>query len=123
MLGPLKAKRVLSLGESQSAIFLTTYVNAVDPLAKVYDGFFIHSRFGSAPLPDAASIQNRQGSAPQGVKFRPDLRVPVMTLIAESPRDVCEYRRRVLGSYEFERLTIQVRRDAVSMHQGPVPET
>src|SRR5213078_549635 len=39
---------------------------------------------GGAPPPDAASIQNRQGSGPSGVKFRPDLRVPVMTLIAET---------------------------------------
>ena len=84
VLGPLKAKRVLSLGESQSAIFLTTYVNAIDPLAKVYDGFFIHSRFGSAPLPDVASIQNRSSASPSGVRFRPDLRVPVMTVIAET---------------------------------------
>jgi hypothetical protein len=84
VLGPLKARRVLSLGESQSAIFLTTYVNAIDPLAKVYDGFLIHSRFGGAPLPDAASIQNRQSNPLTGVKYRPDLRVPVMTLIAET---------------------------------------
>ncbi len=37
---------VLAVGESQSATFMTTYVNAVDPLAKVYDGFLVHSRFG-----------------------------------------------------------------------------
>ena len=84
MLGPLTPKRVLAIGESQSAIFLTTYVNSIDPLAKVYDGFLIHSRFGGAPLPDAASIQNRQSSALTGVKYRPDLRVPVMTLISET---------------------------------------
>lgn len=83
VLGPLKVKRVLALGESQSAIFLTTYVNAIDPLAKVYDGFFIHSRFGGAPLLDAAAIANR-ASSPSGIRFRPDLRVPVMTLITET---------------------------------------
>ena len=32
-------------------VFLTTYINAVDPLARVYDGFLVHSRFGpAAPL-------------------------------------------------------------------------
>lgn len=79
VLGGLKPKRVLALGESQSAGYLTTYVNAIDAQAKAFDGFFIHSRFGAAPLPDAT----RQG-APPAVKYRTDLRVPVMTLIAET---------------------------------------
>ena len=55
VLGGLKAARVLAMGESQSASYLTTYVNAVDPLARVYDGFLIHSRSGSAALLDRAS--------------------------------------------------------------------
>jgi hypothetical protein len=42
ILGPLVPERVIAVGESQSAIFLTTYVTAVDPVAKVYDGFLIH---------------------------------------------------------------------------------
>jgi cation diffusion facilitator family transporter len=33
----------------------------------------------------------------------------IMTLIAESPRDVSEYRSRVLGSFPFDHLTIEVR--------------
>ena len=86
VLGPLKAKHVLASGESQSAHFMTTYVNAVDPLAKVYDGFFVHSRFsGSAPL-DGASIMSGKVATdfPQVVKFRSDLRVPVLTVITET---------------------------------------
>ena len=86
VLGPLKPKYVLASGESQSAHFMTTYVNAVDPLAKVYDGFLVHSRFnGSAPL-DGRSMMGGQPSpdVPQVVKFRPDLRVPVLTLITET---------------------------------------
>ena len=85
VLGPLKAKHVLATGESQSAVFLTTYVDAIDPLAKVYDGFYIHSRFGGAPPPEAAAMRggpNARGA--QGVKMRPDLRVPVMTVITET---------------------------------------
>ena len=54
VLGPLSPKRILAVGESQSAVFLTTYVNAVDPLAKVYDGFLIHSRFGAPSRLDGA---------------------------------------------------------------------
>jgi hypothetical protein len=85
VLGPLKAQRVLATGESQSAVFMTTYVDAIDPLARVYDGFYIHSRFGGAPPPETASLRagpNTRGA--QGVKMRADLRVPVMTLISET---------------------------------------
>ena len=86
ILGPLVAKRVLAVGESQSAHFLTTYVNAIDPIAHVYDGFMIHSRFaGSAPLDGSSIMGGAAVSAyPQLVKFRPDLRVPLITLITET---------------------------------------
>jgi hypothetical protein len=85
VLGPLKAKHVLATGESQSAVFMTTYVDAIDPIARVYDGFYIHSRFGGAPSPETASMRggpNARGV--QGVRMRSDLRVPVMTLISET---------------------------------------
>lgn len=85
VLGPLKPIRVLATGESQSAVFLTTYVDAIDPIARVYDGFFIHSRFGGAPAPEQASMRGGPNArGPTGVKLRPDLRVPVMTLITET---------------------------------------
>ena len=86
VLGPLKARRVIATGESQSAVFMTTYVDAIDPLAKVYDGFYIHSRFGGAPPPEAAALRGGPNGrpGPTGVKLRPDLRVPVMTLISET---------------------------------------
>jgi hypothetical protein len=83
MLGPLKPKRVVAIGESQSAGFLTTYVNAVDRLARVYDGFFIHSRFGAAARLDGTRTVS-EGVQPSGLRFRPDLRVPVLTLITET---------------------------------------
>jgi Alpha/beta hydrolase domain len=85
VLGPLKPKHVLATGESQSAVFMTTYVDAIDPIAKVYDGFYIHSRFGGAPVPEMASMRGGPNSrGPTGVKMRPNLRVPVMTLISET---------------------------------------
>jgi hypothetical protein len=85
VLGPLKVKHVIATGESQSAVFMTTYVNAIDPLAKVYDGFYIHSRFGGAPPPEVAGMRGPNGRpGPTGVKLRPNLRVPVMTLISET---------------------------------------
>ena len=85
VLGSLKPSRILATGESQSAVFLTTYVDAIDPLARVYDGFFIHSRFGGAPAPEQASMRGGPNArGPRGVKLRADLRVPVMTLITET---------------------------------------
>ena len=64
---------------------MTTYVDAIDPLARVYDGFYIHSRFGGAPPPEAASMRGGpNGRGPSGVRLRPNLRVPVMTLISET---------------------------------------
>lgn len=78
-------KHVVALGESQSALFLTTYVNAVDPLAQVYDGFLVHSRFASAaPLDSSSIFDASRTSTPQAVTFRPDLRVPLITLITET---------------------------------------
>jgi hypothetical protein len=82
VLGDLVPKRVIAMGESQSAVFLTTYVNAVDPLAKVYDGFLIHSRFGSAPSLEGGSMG--AATVPSFVKYRIDLRVPVITVITET---------------------------------------
>lgn len=86
VLGGLTARRVLAAGESQSAAYLTTYVNAVDPLARVFDGFLIHSRSGSAALLAPASGAGGPGGprAPVGLRIRDDVRVPVLTLIAET---------------------------------------
>ncbi len=85
LLGGLRPERVLALGESQSALFLTTYINAVDPIAGVYDGFLVHSRFGSAAPLDGSSIFDALDSdSSQAVMFRPDLRVPLLTIITET---------------------------------------
>ena len=58
-LGPLQVKHVIAAGESQSAFRLVTYVNAVDPLEKVYDGFLIHSRSAGG----AAAVRSAAGSS------------------------------------------------------------
>jgi hypothetical protein len=85
VLDGLRPERVIAVGESQSAMFLTTYVNAVDPLARVYDGFLVHSRFAGAASLEGESIFDESRSAvPQAVSFRPDLRVPLLTIITET---------------------------------------
>lgn len=83
VLAPLRPKRVIAVGESQSAVFLTTYVNAIDPLAKVYDGFLVHSRFGNAGTLENASMIPSAG-LPRYIQFRPDLRAPVIAVITET---------------------------------------
>jgi len=83
-LGQRNPEAVIAVGESQSAAYLTTYVNDVDHLAAVYDGFLVHSRFGpAAPLDGTSMLQEPDGAA-RAVPFRPDLRVPVITVITET---------------------------------------
>jgi hypothetical protein len=74
--------RLLASGHSQSGAFLVTYVNAVDPLAAVYDGFLVHGRTGTGASLDAGfRPQVRPGS---GERIRDDLRVPVIVLQTET---------------------------------------
>ena len=81
----LSVQHVVAVGESQSAMFLTTYINAVDPLAQVYDGFLVHSRFGgAAPLDGSSIFEEQQTSIAQSVPFRTDLRVPLIAIITET---------------------------------------
>jgi alpha/beta hydrolase family protein len=81
----LRAEHVIALGESQSALFLTTYINAIDPLARIYDGFLVHSRFGpAAPLDGGSIFEALESNSSQAVAFRPDLRVPLITIITET---------------------------------------
>ena len=84
VLGPLKPRRLIGDGESQSAGFLTTYINAVDPLTRAFDGYLVHSRSGSsAPLSKWAE-EGGQQPRPLVVRYRDDLRVPVLTFITET---------------------------------------
>jgi hypothetical protein len=81
-LGTLRPRRVVAIGESQSAARLVTYVNAVHPLARVYDGFLIHSRGGGgAPLsqPPQASV-----GTPSPSLVRADLGEPVLIFETET---------------------------------------
>lgn len=83
--GGLTPQYVLAAGESQSATFLTTYVNEIDPTAAVYDGFLIHSRFGSAAPLDGTSLLDEAGDfRTRPVPFRSDLRAPVLAVITET---------------------------------------
>jgi len=71
-------KAVLATGDSQSAIYLTTYVNAIDPLTKVYDGFVVHSRFS------AGSTLGDGTAPPNPALLRDDIQVPVIVVLSET---------------------------------------
>jgi hypothetical protein len=82
ILGGLHPRTVLAEGESQSAFRLTTYIDAVQPLVHVYDGFLVHSRAANgAPLSEAPQAAV---PTPDVVLFRPDLGVPVLTVETET---------------------------------------
>lgn len=82
VLGGLQPRRVLGEGESQSAFRLTTYIDAVQPLAHEFDGFLVHSRgAGSAAL---SQLPQADIPTPQVVHFRSDQSVPVLTVETET---------------------------------------
>jgi hypothetical protein len=88
-LGSLELKKLIGAGESQSAFRLVTYIDAVHPLAEVYDGFLVHSRSASgAALSEAPEPAIR---APRPALIRSDLRVPVLTFETETDLSLLQY--------------------------------
>ena len=81
-LGGLTLERLIAAGESQSAFRLVTYVNAIHPLTRVYDGFLIHSRGGGgAPL---SQTPQPAIAMPRSARIRSDLDVPVLIFETET---------------------------------------
>ena len=76
----------LAIGESQSAFALTTFVNVVQPLVPVFDGFLIHSRGGAAmPLGEpGVGVDPRQYRDSDPMPIRDDLDVPVIMVETET---------------------------------------
>lgn len=91
----VRVERVIAAGASQSACFLTTYLNAIDPLVGVFDGFLLQGRAG-AGVPtegwDPASVGPnvdlavRRARLTGDDRIRDDVRVPV--LVVQSETDV-----------------------------------
>jgi len=75
LLGPLHPHHILALGESQSAAYLTTFADALEPHDYPYNGIFIHSRGTSGAPLDGGSI--RPSGPQKPLLIRTDLRVPV----------------------------------------------
>jgi hypothetical protein len=88
-------ERMLAVGASQSAMYLTTYVNAIDPEASVFDGYLLQGRAGAGvPIEawDPASIRFRPEDDPSirlarlrgRDRLRDDGRVPVIVVQSET---------------------------------------
>jgi hypothetical protein len=82
VLGQLKPRHIVAVGESQSAFFLTTFANALQPLTGAFDGIFIHSRGGAGASLTGGSVAS--GGLPSGQRIRTDLRVPVFMFETET---------------------------------------
>jgi hypothetical protein len=82
ILGGLTPQKLIAAGESQSAGRMVTYIDSVQPITHVYDGFLVHSR-GAA---GAALAQTPLAAinTPSPTFIRTDLGVPVFTFQTES---------------------------------------
>ncbi|WP_430331906.1 alpha/beta hydrolase domain-containing protein [Rhodococcus sp. ACT016] len=88
-LAGLVVERLLAVGQSQSAMRMLTYANAIHPLARVFDGLFIHSRAGfGAPIGSGTGLPKLDG--PDGPKVvsparvRTDLDTPTFQVVTET---------------------------------------
>jgi hypothetical protein len=87
----LHVDRVIATGASQSAFYLTTYINAVDPIAAAVDGFVLQGRGGAGvPLEglvldfDPADHEARRRRLAGRERIREDARVPVVVVQSET---------------------------------------
>jgi Alpha/beta hydrolase domain len=92
----LSVEKVVAIGGSQSAGRLATYLNAVEPLRRVFDAVVPVTWFGSgSSLGDNAVLDLRDRSAtdqierPRGSLLRDDLGIPVMVVNSETEVTAC----------------------------------
>jgi hypothetical protein len=85
ILGGLRLHTLIAAGESQSAGRLMTYIDAIQPISHVYQGFLVHSQFGTgAPLSQAPQTND---AAPNPTTIRSDIGVPVLEFETETDVD------------------------------------
>jgi len=80
VMGALEPTHLIAVGESQSAGFLVSHVNAFASLTPVFDGYFVHSRGGFAPNPAGGGL----GDTIAGTLIRTDGNVPVFQYETET---------------------------------------
>lgn len=85
-----RVERVLAVGQSQSAMQLTAYVNAIQPRDRVFDGFLLHGRPGPAffsSSPEGVHLSKAEITdvfQMPPVLVRTDTGVPVLILESET---------------------------------------
>jgi hypothetical protein len=83
LLGGLHPKRVLALGESQSAFRLVTYIDALQARSPgIYNAYIVYSRGGNGA--DLSQSPQAQIQTPTPTLIRTDLHVPVFLFETES---------------------------------------
>jgi hypothetical protein len=95
-LGGIDVRHVVALGASQSAVWLATYLNAVQPLTDALDGFLLDIYFGNGSALHAEPSAGPGLARPQDIAaavlrmppgshlLRDDLGVPVFVLNSET---------------------------------------
>jgi hypothetical protein len=83
-LGPLRPKRLIAAGESQSAFRLVTYIDAIHPVTHVYDGYLVHSRGGFGLITPLSEPPQPLIPIPDNLPIRSDVDVPVLIFETET---------------------------------------
>ena len=87
LLGGLPVRQVIGTGVSQSAMRLVPYINSFQPLAHLYDGFFVHSRGRSMPPIQGTGVFSDQQMDP----ISTDVDVPVLLFQTEGDMLAMDY--------------------------------
>ena len=109
LIGDLNPQRLLAVGESQSAAFLATYANAIDPLVRTFDGYFLHGRPGvrtelSGTFGPRVLDERYDAMAHCPEQIRADARVPVLLLSSET--DVTVLRNEAIEQPDSENVRV-----------------
>ena len=101
-LGGLTLRTMIATGRSQSAFRLVTYINAVHPLSRRFDGYLVHSRGANASGFKAEGLaRDVESAVPPGAHIRADIDVPVLDLQTEG--DMVALRAHVTRQPPFAR--------------------
>jgi hypothetical protein len=110
-------KAVLAVGYSQSAGTMFTYINAVQRLANVYDGFIVHSIGYGFPLSiSTASFADSSLPAPPGVPPTPNIDVPFSFIRSDQPAPILAVADEYTNVNFYEGLTLHREPDDAKFH-------
>jgi hypothetical protein len=110
-------KSILAVGWSQSGSTLFTYVNSVERLAHVYNGFIVHSAgYGEPISTSGASFVDPSLAAPPGVPPTPTINVPLGDIRTDQPVPVLAVADEFTNMDLYEGVTLHAEPDTGSFH-------